>query len=54
MVIDKFYDNVSDITDADFQKALAFTQVTNNNAKPREDQRLTDFDEYKMRAEGEF
>jgi hypothetical protein len=53
MVIDKFYDNVSDITDADFQKALAFTQVTHNE-KQSAKAKMSDFDEYRLRAEGEF
>jgi hypothetical protein len=53
MVIDKFYENVSDITDSDLQKALAFTQVA-NSAKQKEREALSDFEEYKMRAEGDF
>lgn len=53
MVIDKFYDNVSDITDTDFQKALAFTQVTNNE-KQSVKAKMSDFEEYRLRAEGEF
>ena len=53
MVIDKFYDNVSDITDTDFQKALAFTQVAHNE-KQSVKAKMSDFDEYRLRAEGEF
>lgn len=53
MVIDKFYENVSDISDSDLQKALAFTQVS-NSAKQKEREFVSDFDDYKMRAEGDF
>lgn len=53
LVIDKFYDNVNDITDADLQKALSFTHVSNNN-KQQEKHHLSDFDDYRLKAEGEY
>ncbi len=55
MVIDKFYDNVSDISDSDLQKALAFTQLANGQKQKEKDKEpFSDFDEYKMRAEGDY
>jgi len=55
MVIDKFYDNVSDITDTDFQKALAYAQVTSVQAQPQQQPKpYNDFDEYRKKAEGEL
>jgi hypothetical protein len=54
MVIDKFYDNVSDITDTDFQKALAYAQVASAQSQPHQPKTFNDFDDYRKKAEGEL
>jgi hypothetical protein len=54
MVIDKFYDNVSDITDTDFQKALAYAQVASAQSQPAQPKTYNDFDDYRKKAEGEL